>query len=112
MTPALKDMLIRIAKTVAFALVGTVIVQGATGITFDLSTAALSLAIIAALVGVQNLFISPDSTLGRSLSTFIQVFIGTWAATGFLFELAVITAAFSAAVGAVINLIIKTDPLR
>lgn len=112
MNPALKDTLVRIGKTVAFALIGTIIVQSSTGIAFDLSTGALSLAIIAALVGIQNLFISPESTLGRSLSTFLQVFIGTWAASGFSFELAVLTAAFSAAIGAVINLIIKTDPLK
>lgn len=104
-----KDIGARIVKTAFFAFLGVVLVQSGTSFVIDLSDASVALGLTAAFVAVQNLFISPGSTWGRSLSTFAQVFFATWAATGFDFTVATLTAAVAAAIGGVVNFTVKTS---
>lgn len=99
---------IRIAKTALWAFLSTVFVVKAGGLSFDLSDATIGLAIISTLVAVQNLYISPTSSLGRGLSTFYQVGIGAWATMGFDFSYAAITASLAAGLSASFNFIKET----
>ena len=107
-TKTIKDIVIRVGKTFIFAFISIVVVDTGTQLTISLSDATVALALVTAFVAVQNLFVSPVSTVGRSLSTFIQTFVATWAATGFEFTTAAVTAAVAAAVGAFVNFTVKT----
>lgn len=76
-----KDTVVRILKTALETFLVAVPLT-ASGL-LDLSDAGVAIGVTAALVAVQNLFVSATSAVGRALSTFWQVFVGTWSSQGF-----------------------------
>lgn len=100
-----RDIAVRVVKTFIQAA-GAVLLVGTVGL-----VPALIVGLISALFAFgTNLFgITPTSIPGRAAATFLQTFLATFAASGYLLNEAVIVSAAAAALSATINFVKETS---
>lgn len=101
----IKLVLSRFAKTAVQAFVSVILLAGFGNIDVALIVSAAAAAISA---GMNAVGVTPYSTAGRALSTFLQTFVAAWAATGYQPSKAALWGAGAAAIAALWNFTKKT----